>query len=161
MTDETTSRPPDVLEFVVTWFGSGLLPHIPGTWGSLAALPFAWILATVTGRPTLAIMAGALFLLGWWASDRYAGRCGEPDPGRVVIDEVVGQWLTLLATPPEPVGYALGFLLFRIADILKPWPVSWADRKVKGGLGIMLDDVLAAGYAALVLHLVLGTGVLP
>ncbi|MBF0561930.1 MAG: phosphatidylglycerophosphatase A [Alphaproteobacteria bacterium] len=141
------------LELTVTWFGSGLLPGMPGTWGSLAALPFAWVIEEQNGRFVLGMAAVAVFLLGWVTSHLYAGRCGEADPGRVVIDEVAGQWLTLLATPPNVTGYIVGFVLFRIADITKPWPVSWADRRLKGGLGIMLDDVLAAGYAGGALYL--------
>lgn len=70
----------------------------------------------------------------------------------MVIDEVAGQWLVLLAVEPDPVWYGVGLALFRIADILKPWPVSWADRNVKGGLGVMLDDVLAAAYAGSALY---------
>ena len=69
----------------------------------------------------------------------------------MVIDEVVGQWLTLLLTPPSLLDYALGFALFRLFDIWKPWPIAWFDRRVGGGLGIMIDDVLAAVYAALLL----------
>lgn len=69
------------------------------------------------------------------------------DPGPVVIDEVAGQWLTLALVPPDWLYYVLGFALFRLADIFKPWPASWADKKVDGGLGVMLDDVLAAVYS--------------
>jgi phosphatidylglycerophosphatase A len=78
---------------------------------------------------------------------------GEEDPGWIVIDEVVGQGLTLLLTPPDLLNYAAGFALFRLFDIKKPWPVSWADQQIKGGLGIMLDDVLAGIYALALLTL--------
>ena len=135
-----------------TWFGAGLLPWAPGTWGSLAALPFAWGLQHTLGTVGLAVGAGVLFAAGLWASGVYARHAGGGDPSAVVIDEVVGQWLVLLVVPPDVLLYAAGFVLFRIADIAKPWPVSWADRSVKGGLGIMLDDVLAAVYAGLVLY---------
>ncbi|MGB8841167.1 MAG: phosphatidylglycerophosphatase A, partial [Aliidongia sp.] len=91
------------------------------------------------------------FGAGWAASNRVIATSRDSDPQIIVIDEVVGQFLTLVVTPPDPLFYALGFLLFRAADILKPWPASWADRSVKGGLGVMLDDVLAAVYAAAVL----------
>lgn len=80
------------------------------------------------------------------------------DPGEIVIDEVAGQWLALLSAPLTPLAYALVFLLFRIFDICKPWPVRWADRQVPGGLGIMLDDLLAAVYAALALLVLLAIG---
>lgn len=136
---------------LATWFGSGLLPRIPGTWGSLAALPFAWVIQSLGGPLALGLAIIAVFLIGWWASEVYVRRAGLDDPGAVVIDEVAGQWLVLLLVPPSLWMYFIGFLLFRVFDILKPWPVSWADRYVKGGLGVMLDDILAAlyGFAAM------------
>ncbi len=116
-----------------SWFGAGWLKPAPGTWGSAAALPLGWLL--------------------WWLGGTPALAKGLEDPSWVVIDEVVGQWLTLLLTPPSLLDYALGFALFRLFDIWKPWPVSWADQQIKGGLGIMLDDVLAGlmGLAVLTL----------
>jgi phosphatidylglycerophosphatase A len=75
-----------------------------------------------------------------------------PDPAPVVIDEVAGQWLTLLAADPDMVLYGAGFVLFRAADIFKPWPASWADKHVAGGFGVMLDDVIAGAYAGLTLY---------
>jgi phosphatidylglycerophosphatase A len=133
---------------LATWFGAGLLPKAPGTWGSLAALPFAWLIATAAGWPGLLAAPLLVFVIGCWAADRAARQLGIDDPGLVVIDEVAGVWLVLLlATPPDPLLYAAGFLLFRLFDITKPWPVSWADRQIGGGLGIMLDDILAALYA--------------
>ncbi len=129
-----------------TWFGAGLLPKMPGTWGSAAALPFAWGL-TMAGGPTLLAAATLVcFGVGWWASSVYVRRTGTEDPGEVVIDEVAGQWLVLLAAPLDPLFYLAGFALFRIFDIWKPWPVGWADRRIGGGLGIMLDDILAGSY---------------
>lgn len=143
-------RHPAVL--LATWFGSGYLPAAPGTWGSLAALPCAWLIFNLAGRPGLAVAAVIFFVIGIWSADIYIRKSGAHDPGPVVIDEVVGQWLTLLAVTPDPLLYAVGFALFRFFDVVKPWPVSWADRRVAGGLGVMLDDVLAAGYAATVLY---------
>jgi len=136
----------DPAALIATWFGAGLLPRAPGTWGSLAALPFAWAIAAYGGWIALAAASAALFAVGWWASARTVAATGVGDPGFIVVDEVVGQWLVLLPVPPEPLAYALGFALFRVADITKPWPVSWTDRKVKGGFGVMLDDALAAVY---------------
>jgi phosphatidylglycerophosphatase A len=92
---------------------------------------------------------------GWWAAATVAKAEGIEDPAEIVIDEVAGQWLVLVAAPPSPLAYSLAFLLFRIFDIWKPWPVRWAERRVKGGLGIMLDDILAAVYAALLLLVLL------
>ncbi len=133
---------------LATWFGTGLLPWAPGTWGSLAALPFAWIIHSVSGPVGLAAAAGLVFIAGLWASALFARHAGEEDPGAVVIDEVAGQWLVLVVVVPDIYLYAAGFLLFRAADIVKPWPVSWAERALKGGAAIMVDDVLAAVYAA-------------
>jgi phosphatidylglycerophosphatase A len=138
-----------------TWFGSGLLPVTPGSWGSLAALPFAWAIATRWGSLALVPCATALFLLGWWVSSTVAAASGLKDPGAIVVDEVVAQWLVLAVAPAEPLAYLAGFVLFRIADILKPWPASWADRRVSGGLGVMLDDIIAALYAAALLAIIL------
>jgi phosphatidylglycerophosphatase A len=131
-----------------TWFGAGLLPKAPGTWGSLAALPFAWVMVRYGGPALLALAVGAVFLIGWWAAATYVRGGPVADPGEVVIDEVAGQWLALAFVPPDPVLYLTGFVLFRLFDIRKPWPVGWADRTVAGGLGIMVDDILAGLYAA-------------
>jgi phosphatidylglycerophosphatase A len=136
---------------LATWFGAGLLPVTPGSWGALAALPVGWVIETFWGAPGLAIAAAIVFIAGWWAAAIVAKASGIEDPGAIVIDEVAAQWLVLLAAPRDPPAWALAFLLFRIFDIWKPWPVRWADRHIHGGLGIMLDDLLAAGYAALVL----------
>jgi phosphatidylglycerophosphatase A len=136
---------------LATWFGTGYAPVAPGTWGSLAALPLAWGIATLAGSWMLVPAAALLFAAGCVASPRVIAASRSSDPQIIVIDEVVGQCLTLAVTPPDPLAYALGFLLFRAADILKPWPAGWADRSVKGGLGVMLDDVLAAVYSAALL----------
>ena len=95
-----------------------------------------------------------MFLIGIWASHTHAQQLPDEDPSEIVIDEVTGMWLTLLVVPPNVFYYAIGFVFFRIADIWKPWPVSWADRAIKGGVGIMLDDVFAGVYAALALLVV-------
>lgn len=143
---------------LATWFGAGLLPVAPGTWGSLAALPFAWLIALHFGPAGLLIASLAAFILGCWAAGVVVRARGIADPGCIVIDEVAGQWLVLAAAPTEPLAYAVGFVLFRIADIGKPWPASWADRTVHGGLGVMLDDTFAAVYAALLLLLLARLG---
>jgi len=136
----------------LTWFGSGLLPWAPGSWGSLAALPFAWGFVAYGGGPgTLALAAVALFAIGCIAAESAVREKPLADPGWLVVDEVAGQWLTLLAAPLDVTAYGAAFLLFRLFDIWKPWPVSWADRKLTGGFGIMADDVLAALYAAAML----------
>jgi len=142
---------------LATWFGTGLLPIAPGTWGSLVAMLLAWAMRSYFGIGGLAAATVIVFAIGWWAVATVARTSASDDPGAVVIDEVAAQWLVLLAAPLDPLAYAAAFLLFRIFDIWKPWPVRWADRHVKGGLGIMLDDLLAAAYA-IVLMLVLLVG---
>jgi phosphatidylglycerophosphatase A len=141
-----------------SWFGIGLIPIAPGTWGSLAALPVAWAVRSMGGVPALALGVLIVFIGGCWAACIVAEASAVQDPGWVVVDEVCGQWLVLLAAPLHPITWALAFLLFRIFDIWKPWPVRWADRHVKGGFGIMLDDIAAAGYAVLVLSALLAIG---
>ena len=141
-----------------TWFGVGLLPVMPGTWGSLAALPCAWVIRSSSGAAGLAIAAVIVFAVGCWAAGVLAKTSGVKDPGAIVIDEVAAQWVVLLPAPLDPVSYDAAFLLFRIFDIWKPWPVGGADRRVQGGLGIMLDDLLASLYAVLVFLVALITG---
>lgn len=128
---------------IATVLGVGRLRPAPGTWGSLAALPAAWAIASVAGGLGLAAAVCVVSVVGVWASDIYVRRTGADDPSVIVIDEVAGQWLTLVLLPTEPLAYTMGFLLFRVFDVLKPWPASWADRRIKGGLGVMLDDLLA------------------
>ena len=141
-----------------TWFGVGFLPIMPGSGASLAALPAAWAIVWLWGVPGLAGAVGIAFALGWWAATTVAKASAIEDPSAIVIDEVAGQWLVLVPAPLDPLSYALAFVLFRIFDIWKPWPVRWADHHVKGGLGIMLDDLLAAIYAVLVFLVPLAIG---
>lgn len=143
----------DPVTLIATWFGSGLLPKAPGTWGSLAALPPAFLLAWFGGAPALVMGAALAFVLGIPAAARYAAALGRDDPSEIVIDEVAAQWLVLAALPLTPLAWLIGFLLFRFFDVVKPWPVSLADRRLKGGLGIMTDDMVAAAYAILVILL--------
>jgi len=142
-----TALTPDGL--LATWFGVGLIPFAPGTFGSLAAVPFAWLISSYLGVLGLAVGVALVFGVGIWASGRFARARGISDPGPVVIDEIAGQWLALILIPPSLLGYAIGFALFRAFDVIKPWPISVLDRRVKGGLGVMLDDLLAGALAAL------------
>jgi phosphatidylglycerophosphatase A len=136
-----------------TWFWSGLLPVTPGTWGSLAALPFAWVIQGRWGAAGLVVGAVLVFAVGFWAAGVIVEASGVKDPGAIVVDEVAAQWL-VLAVAPQSIGlYAIGFFLFRVADILKPWPASWADRRLPGALGVMVDDIISAFYAALLVAL--------
>ncbi len=140
---------------IASWFGVGRLPWAPGTWGSLAALPFAWLIAWAFGPRALLLAALILFLVGWWAAGRVVRVSAVKDPGSIVVDEVAGQWLTLVVTPPGVVPYVAGFLLFRVFDIVKPWPARWIDQHVGGGLGVMADDIVAGFFAATALLLLL------
>ena len=136
---------------IATWGGAGLLRHAPGSWGSLAALPCAYGLQVGFGPVGLAVAAVVLFAAGCWATRVYLGAVGGHDPPTVVVDEVVGQWLTLLPAALDPMLYLAGFALFRGFDILKPWPIGLAERRIPGAYGVMLDDVLAGLYAGLLL----------
>ena len=133
--------------FIATWFGSGLSPIVSGTAGSLAALPFAYIIQSQLGNVTLGIASIIIFLIGWWASIEYLKvNTDKKDPREIVVDEVAGQWLLLSFLPFTWQAYLVGFILFRAFDIVKPWPVSHADQKMDGALGVMLDDMLAGIY---------------
>jgi phosphatidylglycerophosphatase A len=143
---------------IATGFGAGLLPGMPGTWGSLAALPCAWVIGSYGGTAWLLIAAAAAFALGCWAAGRVAATSGRHDPGFIVIDEIAAQWLVLVAAPVNLWWYVTAFLLFRFFDIFKPWPIRQVERAVSGGLGVMLDDVVAALYALALLAI--GEGVL-
>lgn len=136
---------------IATWFHSGLIKPASGTWGSLAALPFGISTAYYFGLEGLLIIAAIGYGLGHWASAVWISEGTDKDPSAIVIDEAVGIWLALTAAPLTPLGIAIAFGLFRLFDIVKPWPVSWADRRLAGATGIMLDDVLAGIWAAIIL----------
>lgn len=151
-----TVKPPESLGFfspvtlIATWFGAGLLRPAAGTWGSLAALPFAWALTSLGGFGLLFVMTLIVFAAGTWAADAFEKASEDKDPSSVVVDEVAGVWLTLLFVPQEVLWYAIAFAAFRFFDILKIWPISYLDKNVKGGFGIMIDDILAGVFAGLV-----------
>jgi phosphatidylglycerophosphatase A len=140
--------------WIACGLGSGLSPIAPGTAGSAVAL-IPWLgLRELPWLFCLVVIASA-FALGVWASDVVIARLRIEDPGVIVWDEFVGQWIALfplfwIARDWAHTWYWIvaAFVLFRIFDIWKPWPVSWADRRVKGGVGVMLDDVIAGAYAA-------------
>ena len=132
---------------ISTWFGVGLMPTAPGTLGSFAALPFAAVIMWAGGPWALAGATVLVTLAGWWAGNIYIRELGREDPGDIVVDEVAGMWLTLIPAGLDPALYGAGFVMFRLADIFKPWPARWADRNIKGGLGTILDDLFAALYS--------------
>lgn len=130
------------IHFLAFGLGSGAVPKAPGTFGTLAAIPI-WLLFADLSLEYYLLLLILSFALGCWLCGKTSDDLGVHDHGGIVWDEFVGLWITYLALP-EGWGWVLtGFLLFRVFDILKPWPISWADKRVSGGLGIMLDDVLA------------------
>lgn len=143
---------------LATWFGVGRLKPAPGTWGSLAAVPLGWLIVHFANLTGLLSVTVAVFAVGVWAAQHYEHDVGAHDSSEVVIDEVVGQWISFIpiAILSAPLwSYALAFGLFRLFDIWKPWPISWLDKNVGGGLGAMVDDVAAGIVAALGLWLFL------
>lgn len=139
--------------WIATGFGSGLSPFAPGTMGTLAAL-LPWLALRELAWPAYLFVVAAAFALGVWACSWFVRELRIDDPGAAVWDEFVGVWIALAPLLWEPRtlwGVAAGFVLFRIFDIAKPWPVSWADHAVSGGLGVMLDDAMAGIYAAVAL----------
>lgn len=137
-----------IAHFLATGGGVGLIPIAPGTWGSLLGLGLGFVVIEALGYWGLAAGIFLLLGLGTWASGRYARALGASDPGEVVVDEIVGQWIALLWLPQSLGGYIVAFLMFRLFDIAKPWPVSHFNESYNGGWGIMMDDV-AAGVMAL------------
>lgn len=148
---------------LATFFGSGLAAKAPGTFGSLATLPLAFIMAYFFGREGVFYAALISFFTGVWAIHQLIKDSDDKDPSKVVIDETAGQLTTFLLVAPflqhnlslsALTVYLLGFGLFRFFDILKIGPVKWADSKLKNAWGVMLDDVFAGIFAAIVLFLI-------
>ena len=142
------------VHFLSLGFGSGLSPLAPGTAGTLVAIPIYWFMAPLAPVPYLLVVA-VMFLLGVYLCQATTDRLGSHDHSGIVWDEIVGYLLTMFMVPFDWRWAILGFFLFRLFDVWKPWPVRQLDRKVQGGLGIMLDDVGAAVYAALSLQAIL------
>ena len=141
--------------FLALGFGSGLMKPAPGTWGTLAALPIYYLMAIYLHLSIDAYLSVVVisFIFGVYICGRTAKDVGEHDHSAIVWDEIVGFLITMLAVPPTLVNIVCGFILFRIFDIIKPWPIKVIDRSVDGGFGIMVDDVLAGFAACALLHL--------
>lgn len=140
------------VHFLAFGFGSGLAPFAPGTVGTLAAVPLYLMLEQLS-LPLYLLMVAVAFFVGVWICGVSGRELGVHDHGGIVWDEFVGFWITMAAAPSGWGWIVVGFLLFRLFDIWKPWPIRWADRRVSGGLGVMLDDLIAGIYAALFLQL--------
>lgn len=138
--------------FIATGALTGYLPKAPGTWGSILGVAIWFGLRNLMFNHYLAVI-GILFFVGTICAGAAEKIVDRGDPGLVVIDEIVGQLIALIAVPFNPLAVGAGFILFRIFDIVKPFPINWLDQHIHGGLGIMLDDVVAGCYALLVLQL--------
>jgi phosphatidylglycerophosphatase A len=135
-----------------TLFGIGRMPFAPGTAASFIATIVAVPIAFFLGAKALFVLAIATALFGIWVSGAYERATDRHDPQDCVIDEAAGQWLACAFAPLSPVGYALAFVLFRLFDVAKPWPISKAEH-LKGGVGIVADDMLAGLIAGVVVYL--------
>lgn len=148
-----------IARMIGTLMGVGYLRPASGTWGSLVALPWAWLLHVIGGLPLLVIGITAALFMGWWATAKMTSGSADHDPSEIVVDELVGQWIAVLPlsiaswrmgidiTVMWP-GWIAAFVLFRLFDIWKPWIIGWADRR-GDALGVMLDDVIAGVFAAI------------
>ena len=138
------------LLFLAFGLGTGLTPKLPGTAGTLLGVALAWL---TLGLPLYLqfMVAIALIVSGIWVCGEAARRIGVHDHPGIVWDEIAAMYLLLLVAAPEMTAWAAAFLLFRVMDILKPWPIREVDHRLSGGAGIMLDDLLAALYAAILL----------
>ena len=146
-------RPRSALHWIAFGGGAGLAPRAPGTIGTAVAVPI--YIAIATEPIGVYLLAVALVIaLGVWVCGRTSRDLGTHDHPGIVLDEIAGFLVTMTALPLDWRWIAAGFVAFRILDIAKPWPISLADRGVRGGLGIMLDDVLAGAFACAALHLI-------
>ena len=138
--------------FLVTGFGIGLLPIAPGTYGSILGMLLFLILAHLY-LPILwlSLIITILYLVSYLAVQSALKIIQRPDPGEIVIDEVLGMMVVMMMIPPDPKWAFLAFMLFRLFDIFKPWPINVVDSKLKNALGVILDDFLAALYAGIVI----------
>lgn len=141
--------------WLATWFGFGFFRPAPGTWGSIGSIPLGLMLFLLFGTKGFLASIFIVTALGFWSAEKFDQATGGHDNKMIVIDEAAGQWISML-----PVLYYVGmnaflvffaFILFRFFDILKPWPISWVDKNLKGAAGVMIDDILAGIAAALIL----------
>lgn len=147
------------MSFLALGLGSGLAPVAPGTFGTLAAIPFYLLIAQTPLLIQMVIIV-ASFLVGIYLCGEAARKLGVHDHPAIVWDEFVGYWLTMWVVPLMGAELSLwlviwGFILFRLFDIVKPWPIRWLDKHIHGGLGIMLDDILAGIFAGVCLGLII------
>lgn len=139
--------------FLAFGFGAGLVPRLPGTAGTVVGLALYLLLSKMVAMQAMLAITAIAFVVGTWASGVTEKALGAADHGGIVIDEIVAFWLVLLFVPQTVWWFASAFVLFRLFDILKPWPIRFFDRHIPGGFGIMFDDLLAASYALIVVEL--------
>jgi phosphatidylglycerophosphatase A len=146
----TLSNP---IQFLALGFGSGLAPKAPGTFGTLAAVPL-YLLLTYLSPLSYALLVILMTLAGFYICGKAANDVGVHDHPAIVWDEFIGFFITMFMIPVSWQSILLGFVLFRLFDIVKPWPISFVDKKVAGGFGIMIDDVIAGFFALIIMHLI-------
>ena len=142
------------IQFLAFGFGSGLAPRAPGTFGTLAAVPIYWLVADWSLLEYSALIL-VTAVLGIWICGAASRQLNVHDHPGIVWDEFVGYWITMWAVPVDWVWILAGFVVFRVFDIAKPWPINVLDKKVAGGFGIMIDDILAGVMACITLHIAL------
>jgi phosphatidylglycerophosphatase A len=149
MTENAKFNLSDPVHFLALGFGSGLIKPAPGTWGTLAAIPLYLLIASLVSTSSYVYVGITLFsfIIGIYLCGKTASDAGVHDHGSIVWDEIVGFFITMALLPIIWQNVVLGFILFRLFDILKPWPIKLLDKHVHGGFGIMIDDVLAGVFA--------------
>ena len=141
----------DPVVLIAVGFGSGLAPKAPGTAGTVVAVPL-YLMMQPLPLATYLLVTTILFIAGIWVCTYTAEKLGEHDHPSIVIDEIVGYLVTMIAAPEGWLPVIAGFVLFRLLDAVKPWPISWFDRSLNGGLGIMVDDVVAGIIAMVIIQ---------
>lgn len=141
-------------QFIASGFGSGCMPFAPGTFGTIAAIPLWYCLQFLPFYSYLGIVL-IIFIFGTYFAHKASHELNVHDHGGIVIDEFVGYFITMSLIPTSWINVLIGFILFRIFDVIKPWPIRYFDKHVKGGFGIMIDDVIAGLIACLIFHLLL------
>ncbi|MGK2946630.1 MAG: phosphatidylglycerophosphatase A [Candidatus Malihini olakiniferum] len=150
--DKKDLRLSNFWHLLATGFGSGLSPWMPGTVGSLAAIP-VWYLLSFLSWPLYSLAIILSICIGVYLCHQTAKDIGVHDHGSIVWDEFVGMWIALMAIPDEQWQWVLaGFLIFRFLDIFKPWPIRWFDRNMQSGMGIMIDDIMAGVISAGIIY---------
>lgn len=148
------------IHFFSFGFGSGLMPKAPGTFGTLPAIVLVWLFASLDAAAYIGVVA-FVTIIGIYLCGATAKAMGEHDSPSIVWDEIAGYMIAMIAIPVSWQSLLLAFVLFRLFDILKPWPIRWLDKHVDGGFGIMIDDVLAGFFTLILMHIALTLGWLP